>query len=162
MNGSQDACPLNPFWSIQCWEQILSEGGKEDTSSFEPSIQDHPSHGYISFPSSPMSSHSARKIVHASGRNLVADGFYPVFLSTVHSAAPDLPLDPVVFRSLLLCILAPGGRNLLLRSHDEDVSLIQNITALVGACSAFLILPPHKGVCERHVSIPQADRGSIC
>ncbi|KAF9650652.1 hypothetical protein BDM02DRAFT_3185302 [Thelephora ganbajun] len=77
-----------------------------------------------------MSSNSARKIVYASGRNLVADGFYPVLLSNIHSAAPDLPLDPVVFRSLLLCILASGGRNLLFRSSDEDVSLIQNITAL--------------------------------
>jgi len=80
-----------------------------------------------------MSSSRARKIVYASGRNQVADDFYTVLLSNVHSAAPDLPLDPVVFRALLLCILASGGNNLLLRSSDEDISLIQNIAALVSA-----------------------------
>lgn len=73
--------------------------------------------------------------MYAPGRNQVTDGFYTVLLSNVRSAAPDLPLDPVVFRALLLCILAPGGKNLLLRSYDEDVSLVQNITALVSAGS---------------------------
>ena len=92
----------------------------------------------LSFSSPPMSSSSARKIVYAPGRNQVADDFYTVLLSNVRSAAPDLPMDPVVFRALLLCILASGGKNLLLRSYDEDISLIQNITALVSC----YLLPP--------------------
>lgn len=79
----------------------------------------------------PMSSSDAHKTTYASGRNPAADGFYTMLLSSVHSAAPDLPLDPVVFRSLLLCVLAPGVKNLLLRSYDEDISLVQNVTALV-------------------------------
>lgn len=89
-------------------------------------------------------------MVYASGRNLVTDGFYPVLLSNVHSAAPDLPLDPVIFRSLLLCILASGDKNLLLRSSEEDISLVQNITALVST----VILPSIAGLGERHVSVP--------
>lgn len=89
-----------------------------------------------------MSSITARKIVYASGRNQVADGFYATLLSTVRSAAPDLPLDPVVFRSLLLCILASGPKNLLLRSYDEDVSLVQNITAAVSSGPSFLVSCP--------------------
>lgn len=100
--------------------------------------------------------------IDAPGRNLVTDGFYPALLSNVHSAAPDLPLDPVVFRSLLLCILASGGRNLLLRSSDEDVTLVQNITALVSADSCSVIFYPTRMFRERHVSIPRADRGLIC
>jgi hypothetical protein len=83
-----------------------------------------------------MSSNSAQKIACASARNLVTDGFYQVLLSNVRSAAPDLPLDPVVFRSLLLCILASGGRNLLFRTSDENVSLVQNVTALVSPALA--------------------------
>ena len=78
-----------------------------------------------------MSSSNTRKMAYASGKNLITDGFYPALLANVHTAAPELPLDPVVFRSLLLCLLASGGKNLLLRSYDEDVSLIQTITALV-------------------------------
>ena len=70
-------------------------------------------------------------MVHTPDRNLFAEGFYSVLFSDVHSAAPDLPLDPVIFRSLLLCIIAPGGKNLLLRSSEEDLSLVQNIVALV-------------------------------
>lgn len=100
-----------------------------------------------------MSSNNPQKIVYASARNLVTDGFYPLLLSNVHAAAPDLPLDPVIFRSLLLSILSSGSNNLLLRCSEEDLSLVQNITALV---SAF-----HRGPDERHVSIPWADRGII-
>ncbi|KAF9792601.1 hypothetical protein BJ322DRAFT_1152053 [Thelephora terrestris] len=77
-----------------------------------------------------MSSNDPQKIVYASARNLVTDGFYPLLLSNVHDAAPDLPLDPVIFRSLLLSILASGSTNLLLRTSEDDVSLVQNITAL--------------------------------
>jgi len=76
-------------------------------------------------------------MAYASGKNLITDGFYPALLENVHSAAPDLPLDPVVFRSLLLCILASGGKNLLLRSYDEDISLIQSLTASVSVGLVF-------------------------
>ena len=120
-----------------------------------------PSHGHYILSVLPMSSSDARDAAYASGRNPVTDGFYPMLLSNAHSAVPDLPLDPVVFRSLLLCILAPGGKNLLLRSCDEDVSLVQSITALVSVGSSFASLPPHMIVPERHVSFPQANRGSI-
>lgn len=92
----------------------------------------------------------------ASARNLVTDGFYPFLLSNVLSAAPDLPLDPVVFRSLLLSILAPGDKNLILRSSDENVALVQNITALVSPLSLSLSI-----VCERHASTQRADLAPI-
>ena len=89
-----------------------------------------------------MTSSDTQNTTYALGRNLVTDGFYSMLLSNAHSAAPDLPLDPVVFRSLLLCILASGDKNLLLRSHDEDVSLVQNVTALVSVGSSFVAPPP--------------------
>lgn len=107
-----------------------------------------------------MDSGSVRKIVYPSGRNLVAEGFYPVLLSNVRSTAPDLPLDPVVFRSLLLCILGSGGKNLLLRSHDEDVTLIQNITALVSIGSCF-VNPPIPQGCVRTPHINPTDRSGM-
>ena len=116
-------------------------------SPFKSCISDHSSHDFSIFSSPPMSSSSARKIVYASGRDQVADDFYTVLLSNVRSAAPDLPMDPVVFRALLLCILASGGKNLLLRSYDEDITLVQNIAALVSA--RFCYLAP-----GRHVSTP--------
>jgi len=135
-------------------------GGSRKTRPLSCTHQSFP-RPLISLPPSPMSSISARKIVYASARNKVADDFYTILLSNVRSSAPDLPLDPVVFRSLLLCILASGANNLLLRSHDEDISLVQNITALVSAHSSLLVPRPTKSECQRHVSIPQADRGSI-
>jgi hypothetical protein len=104
-----------------------------------------------------MSPSSSRKIVYAPGRNQVADDFYTVLLSNVRSAAPDLPMDPVVFRALLLCILAPGGKNLLLRSYDEDIFLIQNITALVGAGSCYLAPPAATYQSHRPIGEPSAD-----
>ena len=107
-----------------------------------------------------MNSSSARKIVYASGRNQITDGFYAVLLSNVRSAAPDLPLDPVVFRALLLSILASGDNNLLLRSSDEDIPLVQNITALVSPSSCCLT-STRESACERHLSISWADRGFI-
>lgn len=110
--------PLDSFWSIQSSDQIQAV--------FDPALHNLPTAAFL--PSMSLNS------VYTSGRNLVADGFYPLLLSNVHSAVPELPLDPVVFRSLLMCILASGGRNLLLRASDEDVALVQNITALVSAC----------------------------
>jgi hypothetical protein len=81
-----------------------------------------------------MSPNDPQKMVYTSARNLVTDGFYPLLLSNVHDLAPDLPLDPVIFRSLLLSILASGNTNLLLRTSEDDVSLVQNVTALVSTC----------------------------
>lgn len=119
----------------------------ESESSSSPRVaQIIPSHAHR--PPLPMSSSNTRRVAYASARDPITDGFYPVLLSNVHSAAPDLPLDPVVFRSLLLCILASSGtKNLLLRSHDEDVSLVQNLTALVS--DVFGFVPPSPQECMR-------------
>ena len=153
--------PLDPSWPIQSREQFES-GSAMRRLSLVHSRSVHPtiisSHGCCSFFLLSMSSSNARKMAYASGKNLITDGFYSVLLANVHSVAPDLPLDPVVFRSLLLCILASGGKNLLLRSYDEDVSLVQSITAMVSVGSPFFFGPvAHERVCERHVSILQTD-----
>ena len=141
---------FDPVWSIQPWEQFQAEAIPR---AFQIILPTPPA----PFPPSPMSSGSARKIVYASGRNQITDGFYTVLLSNVRSAAPDLPLDPVVFRALLFCILASGGKNLLLRSSDEDISLIQNIAALVSAGSC-----PHPQQCTRTPRINLVGRsGSV-
>ena len=130
---------------------------REDAHTVRPSFIS--SHGCCIFFLLSMSSRNARKMAYASGKNLITDGFYPVLLSNVHSAAPHLPLDPVVFRSLLLCILASGGKNILLRSYDEDVSLVQSITALVSVGSCFR--PPAPRESARTPRINATDRLGI-
>jgi len=126
--------PLDPFWSIQSWEQFENGRAKRRRSPIHTIIS---SHGCCIFFLLSMSSSNTRKMAYASGKSLITDGFYPALLANVHNVAPELPLDPVVFRSLLLCLLVSGGKNLLLRSYDEDISLIQSITALVSVGSVF-------------------------
>lgn len=69
---------------------------------------------------------------------------FPSILSRVREAYPDLPLDPVILQSILLCLIAGRfnqthgqgsethkGKNLLLRTRKEDVGMVLSITAMV-------------------------------
>ena len=136
--GSRRAYRLTHFGLFSSGSNSKVGEQREDAFRFIPSIlQITSSHGCCIFFLLSMSSSNTRKMAYASDKNLITDGFYPALLANVHTAAPELPLDPVVFRSLLLCLLASGGKNLLLRSYDEDISLIQSITALVSVGSVF-------------------------
>ncbi|KAL4078286.1 hypothetical protein V8B97DRAFT_1865810 [Scleroderma yunnanense] len=55
--------------------------------------------------------------------------FLPSLLAHVRSALPDLPLEPVVIQVLLLCITS-GDRNLILRTREEDISLVTKLVTL--------------------------------
>ena len=58
------------------------------------------------------------------------------FLPALHvyirnvASSPSLPLDHVIFRSLLLCLIA-GDKHLILRTPEEDVGLTVKLTVWV-------------------------------
>ncbi|THH12468.1 hypothetical protein EW146_g7666 [Bondarzewia mesenterica] len=56
--------------------------------------------------------------------------FFPALLEHIRTTAPSLPLDPVILQSLLLCLMS-GNRNLILRTRDEDITVVQNLTTLL-------------------------------
>ncbi|TFK53538.1 hypothetical protein OE88DRAFT_1733444 [Heliocybe sulcata] len=57
-------------------------------------------------------------------------GYFPDLLARLRTAAPSLPLEPLIFQSLLLCLVA-GEKNLILRTQDEDISTVQKIAASI-------------------------------
>ena len=64
--------------------------------------------------------------------------YFPSILARIHEACPELPVDPVIVQSLLLCLVATdegstphNGKNLILRTRDEDIGLVLNLTELV-------------------------------
>ncbi|KAH9961313.1 hypothetical protein BC827DRAFT_1203800 [Russula dissimulans] len=56
--------------------------------------------------------------------------FFASILSFIRLTAPGVPLDPVIFRSIILSIMA-GNRHVLLRTRDEDITIVQNLAALI-------------------------------
>ena len=56
--------------------------------------------------------------------------FFSDLLDYVRNAVPGFPIDPVIFQSILLCIMA-GNKNVVLSTPEEDVSLVQNLATLV-------------------------------
>ncbi len=75
---------------------------------------------------------------------------FPSILSRVREAYPELPLDPVILQSILLCLIAGRfnqthgqgggsykGKNLLLRTRREDVGMVLSITAMVSEVYSF-------------------------
>ncbi|KAF8800210.1 hypothetical protein BYT27DRAFT_7118226 [Phlegmacium glaucopus] len=82
---------------------------------------------------------------HALPRHLIGtQAFFPTLLSYIHDvAAPaSLPLDHVIFQSILLCLIA-GEKHLILRTPEEDVGLVLKLT--VWASSSHTILCARKG-----------------
>jgi hypothetical protein len=69
--------------------------------------------------------------------------FFPALLSCIRSAAPSLPLDPVVLQALLLCLLA-DDKNLILRTREEDIGCVSKLVASVSvqifSCCPFIII----------------------
>lgn len=61
----------------------------------------------------------------------------PSLLSYIrNSSSGTLPLDPVIFQAVLLCILA-GEKHLLLHTPEEDVGLVVRLAAWVSYTSRF-------------------------
>ncbi|KAG1762893.1 hypothetical protein EDD22DRAFT_889454 [Suillus occidentalis] len=55
--------------------------------------------------------------------------FLPSLLASIRSAAPGLPLEPVIIQVLLLCIVS-GDRNLILRTREEDIGLVSRLATI--------------------------------
>ncbi|KAJ7495904.1 hypothetical protein B0H11DRAFT_1658524, partial [Mycena galericulata] len=57
--------------------------------------------------------------------------FFPALLAQIRDLAlPSLPLDAVVFHSILRCLIA-GEKHLLLRAPEQDVRLVVKLAFLV-------------------------------
>jgi hypothetical protein len=56
--------------------------------------------------------------------------FFASVLSFIRTTSPGVPLDPVIFQSIMLSVMA-GSRHVLLRAKDEDITIVQNLAALV-------------------------------
>jgi hypothetical protein len=56
--------------------------------------------------------------------------FFASVLRFVRTTAPGVPLDPVIFQSIVLSIMA-GNKHVLLRTKEEDIAIVQNLAVLV-------------------------------
>lgn len=75
--------------------------------------------------------------------------YFSLFLDRIRETHPDFPLDPVIFQSILLCLVAGGPpppeplvgqssssrgcKNLILRTNPEDIGLVLNLATLVSS-----------------------------
>ncbi|KAF5383430.1 hypothetical protein D9757_006103 [Collybiopsis confluens] len=53
--------------------------------------------------------------------------FVPALLTCVRNAATGLPIEPVIFQSLLLCLIC-GNKHLILRTSEDDIGLVVKLT----------------------------------
>lgn len=56
--------------------------------------------------------------------------FFASVLRFIRTSAPGFPLDPVIFQSIMISVMA-GNRHVLLRAKDEDIGIVQSLAALV-------------------------------
>jgi hypothetical protein len=56
--------------------------------------------------------------------------FFASLLEYIRTIVSGFPLDPVIFQSVILCVMA-GNKHLLLRTREEDIAIVQNLAALV-------------------------------
>jgi len=56
--------------------------------------------------------------------------FFASVLRFIRTSAPGFPLDPVIFQSIILSVMA-GNKHVLLRAKDEDISIVQSLASLV-------------------------------
>lgn len=57
--------------------------------------------------------------------------FFPSLLANIRQITSNtFPVDPVILQSILLCLVA-GDKHLILRTSDEDVTLVVKLAALV-------------------------------
>jgi hypothetical protein len=71
--------------------------------------------------------------------------FFASILDFVRVTAPDAPLDPVIFQAIVLCVMA-GNKHVILRPRDEDITVVQNLAALV---SNFVFVSTTRPVANR-------------
>ncbi|KAI0358549.1 hypothetical protein OH77DRAFT_1420949 [Trametes cingulata] len=101
--------------------------------------------------------------------------YLPNLLARAHATHPDLPLDPVILRSLLMCLIAQRrspnvsekqandrdvrpGLHLILRTREEDVGLVVNLVALT--LTHVLGISTHKHKISPRTNQPSSQRRS--
>lgn len=67
--------------------------------------------------------------------------YFPSCISRIRDANPELPIEPVILQSILLCLVAGGSdigggghlgrKNLILRTREEDIGTVLNLAILV-------------------------------
>ena len=62
--------------------------------------------------------------------------FFASIMRFIRATAPGVPLDPVIFQSIMLSVMA-GNKHVILRAKDEDISIVQNLAALVSNLTLF-------------------------
>jgi hypothetical protein len=56
--------------------------------------------------------------------------FFASVMRFIRTSSPGFPLDPVIFQSIILSVMA-GNKHVLLRAKDEDIAMVQSLAALV-------------------------------
>ena len=56
--------------------------------------------------------------------------FFASIMRFIRARVPTVPLDPVIFQSIMLSVMA-GNKHVILRAKDEDIAIVQNLAALV-------------------------------
>ncbi|KAI0798522.1 hypothetical protein BC629DRAFT_1257062, partial [Irpex lacteus] len=66
--------------------------------------------------------------------------YFPSLVNRIRDVHPDLPFDPVILQSILLCLVAgpvhgsnvgyTGRKNLVLRAREEDIGIVLNLSYL--------------------------------
>lgn len=57
--------------------------------------------------------------------------FVPLLLTNARLASGGLPIEPVLFQSILLCLIA-GNKHLILRTVEDDIGLVVKLAVKVG------------------------------
>lgn len=78
--------------------------------------------------------------------------YFPALVSRIRTIAPNLPLEPVVLESVLLC-LAAGSKNLILRTEDDDVGFVAKSVTSVSSHTACTVTSIQAGVLVRLSSV---------
>ncbi|KAE9408784.1 hypothetical protein BT96DRAFT_781267, partial [Gymnopus androsaceus JB14] len=56
--------------------------------------------------------------------------FVPLLLTYVRNASSGFPIEPVIFQSILLCLIS-GNKHLILRTAEDDVGLVVKLAVKV-------------------------------
>ena len=88
--------------------------------------------------------------------------YFASVLARIRDAHPDLQLDPVIVQSLLLCLIAGRSdgngvangerKHLVLRTKEEDIGIVLQLTYLVSIFVATCLAAP----CASTISCRQA------
>lgn len=71
--------------------------------------------------------------MNATGNDMSSPGtadYFPALVTRIRTAVPNLPLEPIILESVLLCLVC-GSKNLILRTEEEKVGMVAKSVASV-------------------------------